>query len=221
MNLSISVYAVLLSTVLANFCSAAAATNSQKSAPAAPQPANTAQKNPSTQLATKTSISHKEAISAAMRAHFGRIKDFQPTDLIRQSDAKDVLALLAEDDFVLAEPNSTKLRIPADGSFIQKSLASGKGRKFMRKLGKIPSGFKNYQLIAALPGGEQTARDLIQATGGEQMVRYLASTKQGTKLGSKLSKRKKGRQKQTQGPRIYSANDLAVALLKEFGSAPN
>lgn len=232
MKLALMLAVGILSTGLWGFCSIADASQEIKqpaeTKPAKKQPPQAAEtaKKTGKQVkkapAPKQQLAPKQAVIAAVSKHFRGKKDHQPTDLIRQADAEAVLAALAELGYSLDEPAELVGRIPADNTFLQRALSGASSRKFMRKLGKIPDGYANFQLIATLPGGEQTARRLISDPGGEQMVRYLATTGGGAKLGAKLAKNRSrspgSRAKAAKQPPIYSANQLATVLLKQLES---
>jgi hypothetical protein len=76
--------------------------------------------------------------------------------------------------------------------------------------------YSQVDRLSSIARGRQIVRDLVRQRGGDQFVEYLTTTKGGRRLGDMLAGAQQGVDLNKPTGRIYTANDLAAVLRREF-----
>jgi hypothetical protein len=148
--------------------------------------------------------------------HLRSSADYQPGDLLTQSQIEGALEQLRKDGWELSDPGPVvKAGLP-DDSFLARELATPAGRKFMRKIARYPGGFSQLDRLSSISRGKMIVRDLIRRPGGDTFVEYLTTTNGGRKLGGMLAATPNGVDLNKPTGRIYTADDLISALQRSL-----
>ncbi|MDX1962810.1 MAG: hypothetical protein SFX18_06635 [Pirellulales bacterium] len=115
-----------------------------------------------------------------------RWQDYEPGDLIRQSQAQEFIQAYRALGWDVPDAETLLAKVPADGEYLFDLLATRGGKPFMREIATIPSGYDKLDRLLQLPDGKQLVKQLINARDGNKLIAYLASTKGGKNLGKML-----------------------------------
>jgi hypothetical protein len=169
-----------------------------------------------TQVAPPSKQPNFELVIQILKQHFGSLPDYQPGDLVTQSQIAEVLGKLHDVGCHVPDAERiTKLALP-DDSFLPKELATPAGRTFMRKISRHPGAYSQVDRLSSIARGQRIVRDLIRQRGGDEFVEYLTTTKGGHKLGDMLAGAQQGVDLNKPTGRIYTASDFALELRREF-----
>ena len=162
------------------------------------------------------------AVAAAAAEYFASLEDFQPTDLIRQSNVATALThVTTATGWQVPEADAIVQRALADDSFVVKQLDTPNGRRFMRDIAKYPGTYSRLDRLTTISGGQQFTKDIIRAKGGAEMIEYMATAPGGHNLGTMMKGVKQGVDLNKPTGRIYTAGDLLAELKKAYDqSAP-
>jgi hypothetical protein len=151
-----------------------------------------------------------------LKDHFGSLPDYQPSDLLTQSQVADALKKLQQAGWKISAAESLVKLAVADESFLAKEFSTSAGRTFMRKISRHPGAYSQVDRLSSISRGQKILRDLIRQRGGDEFVEYLTTTKGGRNLGDMLAGAQQGVDLNKPTGRIYTANDLVAALHREF-----
>jgi hypothetical protein len=155
-------------------------------------------------------------VAKAVDAWFAVDRDYQPGDLIRQSQVAGALEAVEVAGWKVPNGSVLVTRALADNSFLARELSTPAGRKFMRKIAQQPGGYSRLDRLSSIDRGERIVRDLVRAKNGAEFIAYLATTRGGRNLGHMLAGAKHGADLNKPTGRIYTASDLLFALETEF-----
>jgi hypothetical protein len=149
---------------------------------------------------------------------FSTQNDYQPGDLIVQSQIAEVLKAVRVNGYKLAgeQEETTAEKVVklglADDSFLPKEFSTPAGRRFMRKIAMHPGAYSQLDRLSSMARGEKLIRDLIHERGGDTLVEYLTTTQGGKNLGRMLAGARHGSDLNKPTGRIYTADDLLIVL---------
>jgi hypothetical protein len=155
-------------------------------------------------------------VVAAAQKHFASIKDLQPSDLLSQGQVSAALDAVRNVGWEVAERDAILDRTLPDGSFLVKELATPAGRKFMRRLSRHRGAYSRLDRLSSIAGGQQIIHDLARQKNGDKLIEYLATTEGGQSLGRMAAGARQGVNLNKPTGRIYTADDLLVALETAF-----
>jgi hypothetical protein len=153
-------------------------------------------------------------VKAAVEKYFAGMKDFQPGDLIRQSQVEQALAVVEAAGWDVTEKAELVKRALPDGSFLVKELSTPGGRKFMRRVARHAGTYSRLERLSTIAGGETLIRDLIQQKDGDKLIEYLATTQGGQKMGRMAANTRHGVDLNKPTQRIYTSDELLAELEK-------
>jgi hypothetical protein len=151
-----------------------------------------------------------------LKEHFGSLPDYQPSDLITQSQVAEALKKLQDAGWKISDAEQIVKLAVADESFLAREFSTPAGRTFMRKIARYPGAYSQVDRLSSISRGQRILRDLIRQRGGDEFVEYLTTTKGGRNLGDMLAGARHGVDLNKPTGRIYTAHELAVALHREF-----
>lgn len=160
------------------------------------------------------------SVSQAVQQSLGADENYEPGDLITQSQVKNALNDVARVGWEIPDSQAIVKMALADNSFMAKELSSSHGKKFMRRITKYPGAFSRLDQLSTISRGHQVVRELIRAKGGDDLIQYMATTKGGEKLGHMIAGAQHGVDLNKPTGRIYTAEDL-IALLKRIYTKPS
>lgn len=151
-------------------------------------------------------------VKLAVEIYFQTLPDYQAGDLISRRNVAEALDAVADAGWIVPDAEKLLLRVPSDGSFLVQQLSSNEGRKFMRKIARLPDPYSRLDQLSALPRGQKIVRDLIREKDGDLFIQYLATTTGGQNLGRMMENAKHGSDLNQPTGRIYTAEELLTAL---------
>jgi hypothetical protein len=166
----------------------------------------------SMQAAQQKAQAQFNLVIQTVQDHFASVTDYQPRDLITQSQVEKVLEQLGDAGVEIRDRERiSQLAVP-DDSFLAKQFSTPAGRAFMRKIARHPGAYSQVDRLSTIPRGQRIVRDLIHQRGGDQFVEYLTTTKGGRNLGGMLAGAHHGVDLNKPTGRIYTVNDLVAEL---------
>ncbi len=152
--------------------------------------------------------------------YFAGLPNYQPGDLITQSQVKPLLAQLVNLGFPLTDPEALLARVSPDGSFLARELRTRQGRDFMRYLSGTPEAFARMERVARMKRGQQTVRDLVaRGRKGADVFDYFAGTSDGKKAGKLMARRGQASGFNKQTEKLYTVDQLLAELNKMLPSS--
>jgi hypothetical protein len=151
-------------------------------------------------------------VARIVEQHFDSLANYQAGDLLTRTQVESVLQKLQDAGWKLPERERITDMTLADDSFLAKQFSTPAGRAFMRKIARHPGAYSQVDRLSSISGGQRIVRDLIGQRGGETFVEYLTTTKGGRNLGDTLAHARRGVDLNKPTGRIYTANDLVVAV---------
>ena len=158
-------------------------------------------------------------IKTAVEIYFRSLPDYQVGDLVSQQHVVAALNAVADAGWVVPDEEAITSRSLPDGCFLVEQLATPDGKKFMRKIARIPGGYSRVDELSSLERGQKIVRDLIRDKGGDLLIEYLATTSGGHNLGRMMANAKNGRDLNRPTRRIYTSDDLLAALKRQYDDA--
>jgi hypothetical protein len=158
-------------------------------------------------------------VKAAVEKHFAAQPDYQPGDIISQSEVASLLSELANIGFVVPDRKDILDKVPGDDDFLVTNLRTTAGRKFMGRMSNCAAGYDRLERLAVLPHGQQTIIDLIRGPGGEDMVKYMTQTPGGKAMGRQLANAPGGEGFNDPTGRLYTAQALLTRLQRSYALA--
>jgi hypothetical protein len=162
--------------------------------------------------AQRTPASKDQLIATMIESYFASIPGHQPGDVISRSQIEKAIAEVESAGVKLHDAESVAKLGLADDSFLFRELSTPSGQRFMRKLSQHPGTFARLDRLSTISRGETLVRDLIRMKDGDKMIEYLATTKGGQNMGNMMAKARGGVNLNKPTGRIYTADDLIVAL---------
>jgi hypothetical protein len=159
-------------------------------------------------------------VTQAVADYFRSLPDQQETDLVSQRQVRAALARVVAIGWQVPEQDKIANRALADNSFIVRELSTPEGRRFMRKLASHPGTYARLDRLSTLQNGQDTIHSLIQKKQGEDLITYLATTSGGKNLGRMMAGTKGGVDLNKPTDRIYTAEDLLIALKQAYDAPP-
>jgi hypothetical protein len=144
--------------------------------------------------------------------HFASLRDYQPGDLLSQSQIGNALETVRDAGWDVPDPKSIISRALPHGSFLVKELSTPAGKKFMRRIGRHPGTYNRLDRLSTIAGGQALVRSLIREKGGDAMLEYLATTAGGNRLGRMASSAQRGVDLNKPTGRIYTADEFIAVL---------
>ncbi|MEX0642207.1 MAG: hypothetical protein WD468_05875 [Pirellulales bacterium] len=161
-----------------------------------------------------------DVVANSLAEYFASLKDYKPGDLINQSRVTEALAHVTEaTEWDVPNREAIVKRALAENSFLVTQLATPSGRPFMRNVAKYPGSYSRVDRLSTIAGGQQFIQDLIAKKGGSDMIEYLATTRGGRELGAMMAGVQQGVDLNKPTGRIYTADDLLVALRQAYGKS--
>ena len=152
------------------------------------------------------------AIRRAVEEHFQSTDDYEPGDLVTQSQVQAALKSVVEAGWkVPSAGRVVELALP-DRSFLAGQFATRDGRKFMRKVAHHSGGYVRLDHLSTTSSGQRLIRDLISQKDGDKFIEYLATTPGGRRLGSMLANTRQGTDLNKRTGHIYTVDDLLTVL---------
>jgi len=142
-------------------------------------------------------------------------KNYQPGDLITQSDVKPVFEKLRFAGWKVAEEPKILGALLKDSDFIAQKLRTGAGREFMRQIAIYPGAYDRLYRLASLPSGKKTVMALINGKGGYEMIEYMTTSQGGQNLSKQLSNIPGEKNFAQPTGRIFTEKEL-VSTLHQF-----
>ncbi len=158
------------------------------------------------------------SMSRAVEGYFASLPDYQPGDFIMRSQIERVLTKLNDAGAPVPGADNIAERGLDDGSFIARELSTEAGRKFMRRLARLPGAFAHLDRLSSIPRGEKLIRDLIRDKDGDKIIEYLVTTKGGQRMGSMMAAVPDGTNLNKPTGRIYTVADLVAALKAAYAA---
>jgi hypothetical protein len=152
-----------------------------------------------------------EAIEKACRAPLHQA-NLQDSDLLARGEAQLALAQAVKLGWRAPEFDELLARVPADDSFLIRTLRDERGIGFMRRVAQLPQGFDRLERLARLPRGERMVRDLVANPGGHKLIDYMTKSAGGKQLGEQLSNAADGRDFNESTGQLYTPAALLEAL---------
>ena len=148
--------------------------------------------------------------------HFAAKKDYQPGDIISQSDVKPLLEQLKQLGWSVRGAKSIIAQLPGDRDFVVDQLRTDRGTQFMRKVSQFPAVYDRLYRMSSLHGGRRLVADLIQARGGEELIEYLTMSDGGKQLGAMLGKTARGANFDQPLDRLFTEEALTKRLVENY-----
>ena len=149
---------------------------------------------------------------AAVEQYFTSLPDYQPGDLVTRSQVAGALTKAADAGTKIPAAERILAATLPDNSFLARELSTPAGRKFMRKVARLPGGFDRLERLSTISRGQTLVRDLIRGADGDKLIEYLTTTRGGQSLGSTLAGARQGANLNQPTGRIYTADDLMAAI---------
>jgi len=158
-------------------------------------------------------------VAQAIVGHLQSQPGYRPGDLLSQTQVAAALAVAAGVGWDVPQPESIISRALPDDSFLVREFSTPAGRRFMRKIAKQPGAYPRTDRLSTIAGGEAAIRILIRDPGGDKMIEYMATTRGGRNLGKMMAGAQRGVDLNKPTGRIYTADDLLVALKMLYDNA--
>jgi hypothetical protein len=158
-------------------------------------------------------------VNKAVLAYFDTQKNYRAGDVISRSQVEAVLDTLAELGWQVAGQTEILDAVLPDSDMLVRELRTPEGRKFARRVAKIPAGYNRLDRLSRLPRGTENVRNLVRGPDGHLMIAYMATTPYGANLGTMLSKAPGGKGFNKSTGRIYTADMLVDRLRREYEKA--
>jgi hypothetical protein len=152
-------------------------------------------------------------------AYFEANKNYRAGDIISRSQVEAVLKQLAELGWRVAGRTAIVDAALPDNDMLVRELRAPSGRRFARRVAKIPEGYSRLDRLSRLPRGTQNVRNLIRGPDGHLMIEYMATTPYGANMGTLLAKAPRGKGFNKPTGRIYTVDMLLDRLEREYEKA--
>ena len=170
----------------------------------------------STAVAADKKLPSWEDIASYIDRHFQNTPDFEPGDIISESNVEPLLDGLEKLGWTVLNRKEILNSVPKDSDYVVKQLRTKPGYKFMRQISGYPMCYDRLYHLAAIPRGRQQVYDLIRTKGGYEMIEYMTTTQLGKNLGTQLSKIPQGANFNKPTGLIYTATDLKAELQESY-----
>ena len=160
-------------------------------------------------------------VKAAVMRHFERLPDYQPGNIISQSEVAPLFAQLKRIGWTVADRKAILERVPQEDDYLIKTLRTASGRKFMQKISPSPGVYDRLERLSKLPRGKRTVQKLMgQGDRGADVIKHFATHPAGKTVGQLMSKPNKGGVNYGKPTgRIYTVTMLLAQLKKSYAAA--
>jgi hypothetical protein len=148
----------------------------------------------------------------AVEAYFASLPDYQPGDLVEQSQVAGALDAVELVGWEVPQRKQIVDLALADSDWLVRELSTKKGKRFMRKVAKHKGGYLRLDRLSSIADGKAAIRVLIKDPGGDEMIEYMDTTSGGFELGRMMADAKSGVDLNKPTGRIYTADDLVSVL---------
>lgn len=155
-------------------------------------------------------------VEQAVHDHFASLENYKPGDIITQGDVTPLFVKLEELGWKVADKSDVLEQILPNGDYLVRQLRTKKGKKFMRKIGRLSGGYDRLDRLRKMPYGNRRIREFIQMPGGYKMIEYMTTSKGGRNLGKQLSRAKGGKNFNKATGRLYTSKDVTERLKKSY-----
>jgi hypothetical protein len=169
-----------------------------------------------TSPAQQAALPDFRVVVAAVQSSLAADPDFQPADLVTQSQIEGALDSVKVAGWEVPQPERIVELALADDSFLATELATPTGRKFMRKIARHPGAYARLDRLSTISRGKTLVRDLIRQRDGDKFIEYLATTQGGHQLGGMMRETRRGVDLNKPTGRIYTVQDLVSVLQRLY-----
>lgn len=145
--------------------------------------------------------------------------NYQPGDMITREEAKKLFRFYSKIGWEIPNQEQYLKNIPAQDEVVVEILHSEKGRKMMRQISKIPTGYDCADQLSRLPDGERLLRQLTDGPDGYKMIEYLSNEKGGKEMGLMLNQASSKVDFRKLTGRIYTLKKLLTILAPVYEQA--
>lgn len=154
------------------------------------------------------------AIRTLVVQHLATLRDYQPGDLLSQSEVAPILDILREQGIAAADHESTFDAFLPESAYLVFEMRSKHGREFMRKVSHLPMVYDRLERLTWVSQGKTTLRKLTTSSDGVKQVEFLCSDKGAQEFEKLLAADPRGRNFHLPTGHIYTADQLLVHLEK-------
>jgi hypothetical protein len=145
--------------------------------------------------------------------------DYQPGDMITREEASKLFRFYSRIGWEIPNQEQFLKSIPTQDEVVVEILHSEKGRKMMRQISKISTGFDCADQLSRLPDGERLLRQLTEGPDGYKMIEYLCNEKGGKEMGMMLNQASAKVDFRKPTGRIYTLKKLLTELAPVYEQA--
>ncbi|MBN2476773.1 MAG: hypothetical protein JXB62_19340 [Pirellulales bacterium] len=161
-----------------------------------------------------------EDIRETVSRHFSMLPDYQPGDILAQSEVEPLFVQLDRMGWSVADSKTLVNRVPPDGDFLVRQLRTPEGRKFMRQISPYPGAYDSLDRMRWLPNGQRTVYNLIhQSDRGGDVIKYLRTTEDGKRAERLMGEKPTSPDYNKPTGRIYTAEMLLDRLEEGYAKA--
>ena len=152
--------------------------------------------------------------------YFQAMPEHHPGKIIARSEVEPLFGMLQQMGWTVRDRLNILNRVPADSSFLNRSLRTPAGYEFMRRLGNYPTTYDQLDRLSQMPRGRNTVKVLINSVPGkENITQWSVTTEKGRKFSRLLSKsRMSGKHFNQPTGKIYTAESLLAELRKSYAA---
>ncbi len=157
------------------------------------------------------SFPNNRKVEAKISRYLEKLPDRQETDLLSRGEILPLFEILADIGWDVSDRKDIESQLLEDTDWLVSALRTTSGTKFMRKIGGIPGGYAQLDLMRQSSQGKKEVDSLIKTPGGEELIKLLATTEIGRKTSQQLVSSRHIRLK-PEAPRLYTKADVYKQL---------
>jgi len=155
---------------------------------------------------------------SARRSKSRRHEQLQENDLITQQDVSGLFSKIEKSGWEISKQDRKQIldHLLSESDSLVRQLRTAHGKKFMRKISKLPGGYDRIDRLRKMPHGKYRIQEFIKGPDGDKMIEYMTTTKYGKNLGKLLSNAKSGRNFNEPTGMLYTQKDVLEHLQKIY-----
>lgn len=161
-------------------------------------------------------ISKVEDVKQIISLHFQSTSSYIPGDLITDQQVKPLFTDFAKSGWEIDNQDEILKRVTKSGSFMDRTMNQGNGRKFFRSISRHKNGIDRVERMSKLKTGRSSIDRLInKIPNGSDFIKALATTQHG-KIFGQIHQSKGSKNFNNSTGKIYTEKQLTEFMTVLF-----
>jgi len=162
------------------------------------------------------SLPRFQVVEKMVRSYFAGLKGYRSGELLARNQVGPLFVRLEKLGWRVKERDKISARLLPENDSLVRQLRSTGGRRFMRKLAKMPGAYDRLDRMRRMPYGSRRLREWMSNRGGDKLLEYMTTTRGGKLLSKQIARGKNGKGFDKPTGRLYTDRDLLKALKTSY-----